>query len=362
MKIPIPFRMACYRLEHAAGHSVQLPINLTVSVTYRCGSRCGTCGIWQRKSDELSLAELEKTYRSLRKVPVWATLSGGDQFLRPDLGEIVDLTRRELEPSAINIPMNGLALARIRELLPKVVQASRGSQLILNLSVDEIGDEHDKLRGAKGNWRKLLEVADLIRSLQPDNPHVLMGVHTVVSRANVARIPDIQASIREIFRPDSYVTEVAEQRVELLTTERQITPDPADYRRAAAVLKSAIGHSRAKRPVARLIQALRMEYYDLAAATLEQKRQIIPCYAGLASAQLAPDGEVWGCCVRAESLGNVRDYDYDFAAVWAGAKADAFRASVRAGQCSCPLANAAYTNMILDPATVARAMLRVAGL
>ena len=155
-------------------------------------------------------------------------------------------------------------------------------------------------------------------------------MHTVISKLNVHRIPEIEREARARFRPDSYITEVAENRVELKTMEKDITPDPRDYRRAVDHLQNTIrAQALGRHPVARLVESLRLEYYDLAAQILEEKRQVIDCYAGWASAHLAPDGNVWGCCVRAESLGNVRDYGYDFRTVWFGPEADAFRASVR---------------------------------
>jgi hypothetical protein len=113
--------------------------------------------------------------------------------------------------------------------------------------------------------------------------------------------------------------------------------------------------------VARLVESLRLEYYELAARVLEEKRQIIDCYAGWASAHLAPDGNLWGCCVRAESLGNVRDHGYDFRTVWLGPAADRFRASVRAHECACPLANASYTNLLLDAPSLARVSAHMVG-
>ena len=158
----------------------------------------------------------------------------------------------------------------------------------------------------------------------------MLGVHTVISKLNVHRIPDIEREARAIFRPDSYIAEVAENRVELKTMDKDITP--ADRRLPARRRPPAQRHpaSTARRhPVARLVESLRLEYYELAARILEEKRQVIDCYAGWASAHLAPDGHVWGCCVRAESLGNVRDHGYDFRTVWRGGEADAFRASVR---------------------------------
>jgi len=187
-------------------------------------------------------------------------------------------------------------------------------------------------------------------------------VHTVISVHNVHRIPEIAREAKAIFRPDSYITEVAENRVELKTMDKPITPDPADYRRAVAHLKEMIRENRSKLPVARLVESLRLEYYDLAARILEEKRQVIDCYAGWASAHLAPDGNLWGCCVRAESLGNVRDFGYDFRTVWRGPEADAFRQSVKNKECACPLANASYTNLLLDAPSLARVSANMAGL
>jgi MoaA/NifB/PqqE/SkfB family radical SAM enzyme len=360
-KLPVLARLAGYRLERACARATgararQLPINLTVSVTYSCPSRCKTCDIWRKRVSDLTVDEYAKIFPTLKKVPIWVTLSGGDQFVRRDLDEIVRLVRTEIEPSIINLPMNGVITGRIHQLLPKIAAHSVGSSLVLNLSVDEIGDAHDALRGVKGNWDKLLDVARLIRDLQKTHDHIVMGVHTVISKYNVHRIPEIEREVRAVFAPDSYITEVAENRVELGTLDKDIAPSAADYRRAVAHLKDVVAKHRSMQPVARLVQSLRLEYYDLAVRTLDEKRQVIDCYAGRASAHLAPDGALWGCCVRAESMGNVRDHGYDFGEVWCGAEAEAFLRSVENKECACPLANASYTNMLLDP----KALLRVA--
>jgi MoaA/NifB/PqqE/SkfB family radical SAM enzyme len=355
-KTPLLARLAAYRLAHATGLPRQLPINLTVSVTYSCPSRCATCDIWQKKVDDMSVDEYGRLFPTLAKVPVWVTLSGGDQFVRSDFDEVVRLVKTQIEPSIVNIPMNGVISERAFQLLPRIAHYTAGAQLVLNLSVDEIGEAHDRIRGAERNFEKLRLVAELIHDLKKTYPHVVLGVHTVISRLNVGRIPAIEREARAIFRPDSYIAEVAENRVELKTMDKHITPDVADYRRAVAHLQQAIRAHRSSHPVARLVESLRLEYYELSARILEEKRQIIDCYAGWASAHLAPDGHVWGCCVRAESVGNVRDCGYDFGTVWFGPKADAFRASVRAHACSCPLANASYTNLLLD----ARSLVRVA--
>jgi hypothetical protein len=82
--------------------------------------------------------------------------------------------------------------------------------------------------------------------------------------------------------------------------------------------------------------------------------------AGVASAQIAPNGDVWTCCIRAQSMGNLRDHGYDFGSVWRTGKADQLRRSIKAGECHCPLANAAYTNMLTHAPTVTKVATGVA--
>jgi MoaA/NifB/PqqE/SkfB family radical SAM enzyme len=226
-KLPTLARLAGYRAAHATGRLQQLPINLTVSVTYSCPSRCATCDIWQKKVDDLSVDEYGRIFPTLDKVPVWVTLSGGDQFVRADFDEVVRLVRTLIEPSIINIPMNGIITERIFQLLPRIAHHTVGSQLVLNLSVDEIGEAHDRIRGADRNFEKLKLVADLIHDLKKTYAHIVLGVHTVISKLNVERVPEIEREARQIFRPDSYIAEVAENRVELKTMDKDITPEPS---------------------------------------------------------------------------------------------------------------------------------------
>jgi hypothetical protein len=58
-------------------------------------------------------------------------------------------------------------------------------------------------------------------------------------------------------------------------------------------------------------------------------------------------------------MGNLRDHDYDFGAVWRSGKAAQLRRSIKAGECYCPLANAAYTNMLMHGPTVTRVAAQV---
>jgi MoaA/NifB/PqqE/SkfB family radical SAM enzyme len=157
---------------------------------------------------------------------------------------------------------------------------------------------------------------------------------------------------------DQFITEIAESRVELDTVGLPITPAPEVY---AEVIDRLIDHvaNRQYQGIARISEAFRVEYYQLVKRILNEQKQVMPCYAGWASAQIYADGTVWPCCVRADNLGNLREVDYDFPAIWFGEKIEAVRRSIAAKECYCPLANASYTNLLHDVPTLVRVAKKV---
>lgn len=350
-------RIPMYKLFRATGRPRLLPLNLTVSVTYRCNSRCLTCNVYNRKADELTAEEFDRIFRSLGRAPYWYTMSGGEPFLRTDLPRICESAFRRGSPGIINIPTNGLLAARIPAMVDEIARRCDGAQVIVNLSIDGVGAEHDRIRGVEGAFEKAVETYRGLRRL--DAPNLTLGVHTVISVHNVGRVPEIYEYVMRELAPDSFITEIAEERVELETVGEAITPDADSYATAVDYLKQRIAESD-YRGISRVTQSFRRRYYDMVKKYLRTGIQPVPCYAGVASAQIAPNGDVWFCCIEADPIGNLRDVDYDFAALWFGEKAAEKRRRVRAGQCACPLANAAYTNMLMHVPTVAGVALEVA--
>lgn len=326
-------------------------MNLTFSVSYRCNSRCLTCNVWKKRVDDLTLDEYKALFAGLGSSLYWATFSGGEPFLRPDLIDIVIACYDRCRPAIINIPTNGLLRKQILEGVARLSAHARDSKIIINFSLDGIGARHDELRGVPGNYAKLTEVYRALRAA--NHPNVTVGIHAVVSTLNVREIPALRKHVRAELSPDSFITEIAEERLELDTVGLDITPPPSEYAAVVTDLVADIDASPAT-GVPALIQAFRREYYQVAQQTLMEQRQVLPCYAGLASAHIAPNGDVWSCCTRAESMGSLRETRFDFMKVWASRRADQLRGSIRRGECFCPLANAAYSSMLCDPPSLMR--------
>jgi MoaA/NifB/PqqE/SkfB family radical SAM enzyme len=337
-----------------ARHSGQLrprPLNLTFSVSYRCNSKCLTCNVWKKRVDDLTLDEYERLFAALGTSLYWATFSGGEPFLRPDLIDIVCACYDRCRPAIITIPTNGLLRERIVDGVARLSRHAADTQIIINFSLDGIGERHDELRGVPGNYAKLKQAYLELRAAA--HPNVTVGIHSVVSQLNASELPALREHVRREFDPDSFITELAEERLELDTVGENITPSADAYKTVVKDLVADIDTAPGG-GFSTVIQAFRREYYQVAHRTLVEQRQVLPCYAGLASAQIAPNGDVWTCCTRAESIGNLRETAFDFMKVWTSARADELRGSIRRGECHCPLANAAYSSMMCDPSSLVR--------
>lgn len=335
-------KLPLYRFYRLFGAPRMMPLNLTVSLTCRCNSRCRTCNIYEQKSDELSPDEYRRIFRSIGGAPYWITFSGGEPFLRDDIADICTAACEHTAPGIINIPTNGILSGRVEKSVRKIVEGCPGTMVIINLSVDAVGEMHDKIRGVKGSFEKAMETYSRLRSINAAN--LTLGIHTVISKYNVGQMPEIYMELKKL-KPDSYITEIAEERVELGTMGSGISPDPDDYAAAVDFVTKDM-KSWDMQGVSRITRAFRCRYYSMVKEILDEGRMIIPCYAGVASCQIAPDGKVWACCMRAEVMGDLKDADYDFKTVWFSDRARKVREDIKARNCFCTLANASYTNML----------------
>jgi MoaA/NifB/PqqE/SkfB family radical SAM enzyme len=347
-------KILLYKMNRQFGFPKIMPMNFTVSALYRCNSRCKTCNIWKKKCRELGISEYKKIFKKIGKAPYWITISGGEPFLRKDLVDLCKTIYKYSKPAIINIPTNGLLTSSIVSRVKSIATHCKKSQIIINLSIDGVGDQHDKIRQIPGNYKKVINTFNRLKKL--DLPNLSIGIHTVISKFNVKEFSSIANSLMEL-KPDSYITEIAEERNELATMHMDITPDVLSYRSVIDFLIHRIKNGKFK-GMNKITQGFRIEYYNLVKKILRDKKQVIPCYSGIASAQISPDGEIWSCCIKAKSLGNLRDHDYNFKRIWFSRKADEERRSIKDKECYCPLANASYTNMLMDIPTLFRVFYR----
>ena len=359
--------LGSYKLNRWFGYKNFHPMTLTYSVTAACQSRCKTCQIGAmfcqdptRPEKDLKLDEIEKIFASMHPV-YFFNMSGGEPFMRKDLPEIVALACKYLKPRVIHTPTNAILSDRIIENTEKIIQIVREYDptvpFTVKPSIDGVGDLHDEIRGVKGNFKALLKTIEGLKKLEEryDNFHLELG--TVISNYNINHLDEIEDFVHSLG-VESYRNEVAECRTEFFNLNDPITP-PADVyqnliKGFAKKVEDNIGK---KRKLARTTEAMRVVYYDIAGKILEEKRQVIPCYAGVSNVHINYDGGVWPCCVLGyeKEMGNLREYGYDFKKLWYSKDAQEVRKYIKGKNCACPLANQAYSNELLHLPTLVKA-------
>lgn len=352
-------RLLSFRLYRWFGFGRFQPITLTFSVTAACQSRCQTCRIGEtfhrhpeRAKEDLRIDEIEKIFASMHSV-YFFNMSGGEPFLRKDLPQIVELACKYLNPRIVHTPTNAILTEKIagdtRAILKIIERYDPNIPFSVKPSIDGVGEKHDKMRGVSGNFKRLLKTIDALKEIEKEYPNFHLELGTVISNMNVNELDDIEDFVHTLG-VESYRNEVAEQRTEFFNIGDPITPDAATYQRLIKDFARKVeGNIAKKKSLAKTTEALRVVYYDIAGNILAKKRQIIPCYAGVSNVHINYDGGVWPCCVLGydKPLGNLRDYDYDFQRLWASRQAQDVRKYIKNKQCACPLANQAYSNILM---------------
>lgn len=351
MRIPLLAKIPLYASFRWFGWPRVNPISLTVSLTNHCNHRCKTCSVYENLQDDLTLDEYEKIFRSIGRGVYYLTVSGGEPFLRNDIVEICRAAKRHLDPKVLLIPTNGILKERVPDRVREILEIFRDNQVIINLSLDGIGPQHDFIRGKVGAWDRALETYAGLKQI--DAPNLTRGIHTVVSKLNVADFETIHDTLAKL-EPDSLICEVAENREELFTVRHDITPHPDEFDRAVDTMIREMDR-RQPRGVAKLVASFRRVYYRNAARIVRTGRQYPACQAGFFLAHISPSGELWACCTEARSFGNLRTHDYDWKRVFfESEKRHEIRGRIRRRECSCPLANAGYVNILFHPRSIGK--------
>lgn len=369
-----------YRFARSGFLNPGPPINITLSITNMCQSRCKTCNIYQLYKngqgrsgcgikDEMTTAEFEKLFDALGHV-YFVNMSGGEPYLRPDFPMIVEMANTLLTPSVIHTPTNALMPERIEEMtediLQRIERSGRQVTFTVKPSFDGVGEQHDEIRGVPGNFERLLDTLDRLRRLKERYSNLEVGAGTVISKFNFDSVRSIASYVHQL-ELDSYISEIAEQRSEMFNFDDPITPSADEYAEAMAVFGAeSRKHLGRSGKLGKMTGAFRLVYYDLVVRILREQRQVLPCYGGISNVHISPYGDVWPCCILGYeySFGRLRDHDYNFYKLWHSARASEVREHIRDGRCWCPLANQAYSNILCSPAAmlqVIRNMLRTTG-
>jgi MoaA/NifB/PqqE/SkfB family radical SAM enzyme len=195
--------------NHVTKHfKVIAPTVLHVNVNLRCNTTCAMCNIWELKSPHaLSLEQFEQIFSD----PVYARieyiiLAGGEPTLRNDLTEIVELMHKHMPRlKKLLIASNVINRSSVQRQYPRVARycADHKIRLTLGVSLDGIGETHDKIRGVKGAFEKVLDNINFMKQLQRDIPFN-MSIDPTIFSMNVHEMQQLKELADRLAMPITF--------------------------------------------------------------------------------------------------------------------------------------------------------------
>lgn len=287
-------------------------LEAAIITTYRCISRCERCFIWKHPTKE----EEEFKPDLLNRLPSlsFCNVTGGEPFLRDDLGEIIDILSRKAK--RIVISTNGYLTNKIIEF----VDAHPG--VGIRISIEGLPTTHDELRGVQDGFDRAFRTLLELKQRRTRD----LGIAVTLSDKNVVDLLPLfyLAKAMKI----EFATAVVHNSYYFHTQENSLLHKKEIISSLDMLLQELIKTWRVKNWYRALFNYGMIEH-------VRGHPRLFPCTAGTDLFFLDPWGEIRPCNGMDEnsglmSFGNLRSKP--FSEIWNSEQARKIRASIS----SCP--------------------------
>lgn len=277
------------------------PTVLHVNATLRCNTKCTMCNIWELKAtDALTIEQLDQIFadRVYERVE-YIILAGGEPTLRKDLPEMVETMHKHMPRlKKLMIASNVINRASVQKQYPQIARycAKHKIRLTLGVSLDGIGEIHDKVRGVPGAFEKVMENVKFMQELQKEVPFGMsidptifsMNVQEMQKLKNLADKLDLPITFQFAAMADGYYNNSALEEVLSVNEEGK--------RSIVNFLKRQIAQSS-------LFDALAYYYAEVIEQSQGSTQRNLPCPFADQGMLLNPDGTVQ-YCHNSQPIGN----------------------------------------------------------
>jgi MoaA/NifB/PqqE/SkfB family radical SAM enzyme len=257
-------------------------------------------------------------------------IGGGEPFIRSDLFEILRIIYESAKPQTINISTNGQIFENTIETVHSFLKRYPKAHLIVKVSIDGIGNDHDLIRELPGAFERAVATYKSLSSLKKKHRNLKVGINTVFSSLNQDKIFWIYDYISGLNpRPDCLG--------QLLVRDKPRDPSCKDelklknYEKWTGLYIKDMLRGRFEHDI--LVKMGTILMYDYIVKSYNRNTCLDICYAGSFGGFIDNEGMV-GPCEHKKPFGSLRGNNYDFKKIWHCAEADRIRKDILLG-CFC---------------------------
>ncbi len=305
-------------------------------------------------ADELTIDEIRKISASMDDI-LFLLLTGGDPFLREDLPEIVDIFVANNHIANLGIPSNGMNTAGIVSSVQRILSRHPGLDFGLDISIDGVGYKHDRIRGVTGLFDKAVATFNELKKLKRAHSNFTLNVAVTISAYNQDDLDELLDYLVNDLKPDAinHLLVRGEPRDAGAGLVDMDKYSEICSKLDGLVLKEALPGYKGF-VFADLVNAMKMVRNQVIIQTAREQKRILPCYAARLSAVLDSTGRLYPCELLPDSMGNLRDVDYDFKRLWFSEKASKIRAKIDNGSCYCTYECFLTNSIMFNPLVIPR--------
>ncbi|MEP7271780.1 MAG: radical SAM protein [Acidobacteriota bacterium] len=334
---------------------VTSPVVLNLLITSVCDMRCVHC-FFTEELDDKPRKKLQMTTDQIRrisqtlggKLPV-LIVAGGEPFTRKDLPEVARAFYENNELESIYLMSNGQIQKRIIPDVTRILEECPKLNVTVALGIDGLEQDHEKIRQKPGSWSIAIDTARKLQEIQRENPRLDVQTCTCFMNSNQARIFEWYDFLRYELKPDkinfNYIRPPSANAEELnidLSRYRQLSKMIDDDSRKGAIKNHYAGDG------GYFKAAIDIYMHELIARTEETQKAQLRCFAGTTGGVIYDEGTV-SSCENLTPVGNLRDYDWNFRALWNSPELKVRRAHVKDG-CFCTHeSNCYYPSLAFNP-------------
>jgi radical SAM protein with 4Fe4S-binding SPASM domain len=269
------------------------PTYAIVAITLNCNSRCIMCNIWQNRiTNELAPKEFLKLPSSLTDI----NITGGEPFLRRDIVEIVRNIKKAAPNARLVLNTNGFMPHKIGPDMKEIIKID--PKFAFRVSIDGMGEAHDKIRKIPGGFNKIMKTLDAVRALGVKD----LGVSFTLGNYNMDELPKVQDYCRS--EKLSFSLTVTTGSV-IYFGKDKASYRPTDTSKLTPLLQEAAQkhlESMSPREIVRGWFVKRMLDY------LISGKRTLMCDAGSGFFYMDSVGNVYTCHMKPWIMGNIRSH------------------------------------------------------
>lgn len=314
-----------------------------MDVTHKCNSRCIHCNWWQTPAEELknelTLDEIKRFVSDSKYLEnlELVVFTGGEPFLREDIVELAGFFIKRYPQAALIILTNGLNTDLVIGKTKQIIEKYNPASFLLGSSIDGIGEVHDRVRGVKGFFNKLVKT---IQAVQKELPNIDFALNYTVTPQNYQSLLKVYEYVEDL--PATFSAQMQTGGITRgdhpLWTDEQLSEIESTI---SMIIDRMITHYRQTNnlPPDQKIEDtgfLAQIYYWSKLVPYERnpERFLKWSFGGNRFAMFNPDGTLMVCpFYREDTLGSIRKKPFD--ELWMSEKAQNLRKVINAGKCSC---------------------------